>query len=312
MSLPSLLLCAGLGTRLRPLTYVRAKPAIPVAGEPLVRRILRYLAAHDIRDVVLNLHHLPESIGAVVGDGSDLGVRARYSWEHPLVLGSAGGPRQALDIIGHDTFLLVNGDTLTDLDPAALVAEHRNASRALVTMAVIPNREPDRYSGLRVADDGSVLGVVPRGASEASFHFIGVQMAHASAFADVPRGHAANSVGDVYDALIARQPGSVRAYRCAAQFLDIGSVSDYWATSHLLNAERNGSIVPPGTVRGRDVVIDDSIVWDAVTFDDDARVQGCIVTDGVHVPRGARYERQILLRGDGHVPTAIPFSPEPA
>ena len=87
----ALVLTAGLGTRLRPLTQVRAKPAIPVAGEPMVRRIVRWLAG-GVTDVVLNLHHLPETLAAAVGDGSDLGVRARYSWEQPEVLGSAGGP----------------------------------------------------------------------------------------------------------------------------------------------------------------------------------------------------------------------------
>ena len=74
--LPALLLTAGLGTRLRPLSSVRAKPAVPVAGEPLVRRILGWLSSQGVRDVVLNLHHLPETICAVVGDGADLGVRA--------------------------------------------------------------------------------------------------------------------------------------------------------------------------------------------------------------------------------------------
>ena len=87
----ALLLTAGLGTRLRPLTYARAKPAVPVNGEPLVRRILKWLTGHGIRDVVLNLHHRPETIAAVTGDGADLGIRIRYSWEQP-VLGSAGGP----------------------------------------------------------------------------------------------------------------------------------------------------------------------------------------------------------------------------
>ena len=112
----ALLLTAGLGTRLRPLTLVRAKPAIPVAGVPMVHRIMPLgCAAAGVTDVVLNLHHLPESIAAVVGDGSDLGVRARYSWEQPRVLGSAGGPRQALDILGAETFVIVNGDTLTDV-----------------------------------------------------------------------------------------------------------------------------------------------------------------------------------------------------
>ena len=79
----ALVLTAGLGTRLRPLTLVRAKPAIPVAGEPLVRRIVRWLAANGVTDVVLNLHHLPATLTSVVGDGSDLGSLVRYSWEQP-------------------------------------------------------------------------------------------------------------------------------------------------------------------------------------------------------------------------------------
>src|SRR5438128_12573924 len=92
----ALLLAAGLGTRLRPLTDVRARPAIPVAGEPMIRRIIGWLAENGVRSIVLNLHHLPETLTAVVGDGSDLGASVRYSWEQPLVLGSAGGPRLAL------------------------------------------------------------------------------------------------------------------------------------------------------------------------------------------------------------------------
>ena len=319
----ALVLCAGLGSRLRPLTLVRAKPAIPVAGEPLIRRIIRWLAANDIRDVVVNLHYLPESIGAVLGDGSDLGVRARYSWEYPAVLGSAGGPRQALDIIGRDTFLIVNGDTLTDLEPSQLMAAHAG-STALATLAVIPNREPDRYSGLRVDGDGDVVGVVPRGSSEPSFHFIGVQMAHASAFASVARGQAANSIGEVYNALIAERPGSIRAFPCDARFLDIGRVSDYWTTSHLLAGDEHMATAPRASVDapavaaargatvGSGVLIEDSIVWDDVTFEDGARLRRCIVTDGVRVPRGSAYEGQILLRGTGALPIAVPFSPEPA
>jgi len=138
----ALLLAAGLGTRLRPLTVVRAKPAIPVAGQPMATRIIRWLADAGITDVVMNLHARPETIAAIVGDGSALGVRARYSWEQPEVLGSAGGPRQALDIIGDDTFLIVNGDTLTDLPLQPLIHAHA-ASHALVTMAVIPNPRPE-------------------------------------------------------------------------------------------------------------------------------------------------------------------------
>ena len=108
--IPALVLTAGLATRLRPLSFVRAKAAMPVGGEPIVRRILRQLRASGIEDAVLNLHHLPHTITRVVGDGSDLDMRIRYSWEQP-VLGSAGGPRQALPLLDAGTFIIVNGDT---------------------------------------------------------------------------------------------------------------------------------------------------------------------------------------------------------
>src|SRR6266849_8029643 len=131
--LPALVLAAGLGTRLRPLTRARAKAAAPVDGEPLARRAIRWLVGHGVRDLVVNLHHKPESIAAAVGDGSDLGARVRYSWESP-VLGSAGGPRHALPLIldapsPHSgfggTFLIVNGDTLTDVDLPRMIEQHR-------------------------------------------------------------------------------------------------------------------------------------------------------------------------------------------
>src|SRR6266508_141826 len=86
----ALVLTAGLGTRLRPLTDVRAKPAIPVAGEPMIRRIITWLASRGVTDLVLNLHHLPHTLTAVVGDASDLGVRVRYSWEQPTILDDCG------------------------------------------------------------------------------------------------------------------------------------------------------------------------------------------------------------------------------
>src|SRR4051812_6879992 len=135
---PAMLLAAGLGTRLRPLTAVRAKPAVPVNGRPLARRILTWLAGQGIREAIVNLHHRPDTVAAVIGDGSDLGLRVRYSWEQP-VLGSAGGPRHALPLLTDDNdgpFLIVNADTLSTVDLAGLLARHVS-SRALVTMALI-------------------------------------------------------------------------------------------------------------------------------------------------------------------------------
>ena len=226
----ALVLAAGLGTRLRPLTLTRAKPAMPIGGEPLVRRIVRWLAHEHVTDVVVNLHYLPETITRVLGDGSDLGVSVRYSWEQPRILGSAGGPRRALPIIRASPFFIVNGDTLTDLALQPLAAEHV-ASGALVTMALMRNREPERYGGALLDSEGCVTGFVPRGAGAAgSYHVIGVQAARAEAFAALQDGEPANSVRGIYEQLIAARHGSVRGYVRDASFWDIGTLEDYAAT----------------------------------------------------------------------------------
>jgi NDP-sugar pyrophosphorylase family protein len=226
----ALVLAAGLGTRLRPLTDVCAKPALPVAGEPIIRRIVRWLAAHDVKDLVVNLHYLPHTLTAVLGDGSDLSVRVRYSWE-PEILGSAGGPRLALEIIGDDTFVIANGDTLTDLDVRALVDAH-GRSDALVTLALVPNRKPEKYGGAIMKDDGTVTGFTARAPSaKDSYHFIGVQMVHAEAFRPLAAGQRAPSIGGLYDTLIAARPGSIRGYVSDAAFWDIGTPEDYEKTS---------------------------------------------------------------------------------
>ena len=295
--IPALVLAAGLATRLRPLSLVRAKGALPVAGEPLVGRILQWLRTNGVGDVVLNLHHMPETLTRIVGDGTSFGVRVRYSWETP-VLGSAGGPRRAAPIVGTSPFLIVNGDTLTTVDVAPLVEAHRR-SGALVTMAVIPNTEPQKYSGIIAAADGRFTGVARRGSSERSFHYVGVQVVDADAFATVPADTPYESVGALYPALAAAHPGAVRVFPCDAAFHDIGTPLDYFDTSMALAKgddrlhEGTGSqLSPKATVRG-------SIVWDDVRIGDRAEVVECILTDGVVIPAGTSWRRMIIRRANG-------------
>jgi mannose-1-phosphate guanylyltransferase len=302
----ALVLTAGLGTRLQPLTFVRAKPAIPLGGEPLIRRIVRWLVHHDVTELVLNLHYKPESIAGVLGDGADLGARVRYSWEQPDVLGSAGGPRLAAPLVGVDQFLIVNGDTLTDLDLSRLVSTHR-ASDALVTLALVPNTQPEQYGGIRLEED-RVVGFVPRGASaRGSFHFIGVQMAAACAFETVRTGQAAQSIGGVYDRLMARRPGAIHGYVCDASFWDIGTVADYWRTSLAFGGGADIISRGAGVQTADDAVIRQSIVWDRVQIGRGAVLENCIVTDDVTVHPGDRWTEMILRKGPDGV-LATPFA----
>ena len=290
--IPALVLTAGLATRLRPLSFVRAKAGLPVGDQAIVQRILRGLAGSGVSDAVLNLHHLPHTITSIVGDGSAEGVRVRYSWESP-VLGSAGGPRRALPLLGASPFLIVNGDTLTNVDVGALVDAHRKTG-ALVTMAVIPNAEPAKYSGLAVDSAGAFTGVVPRGSSERSYHFIGVQVAEAEAFAAVPDHQPFESVRQLYPALTASRPGRVRTFATAAEFFDIGTPADYLSTC--LHFEPRGS-----GIRDFGTRLDQCILWDDVEVGSDAYLRRCIGTDGVRIPAGSSWEYKTIRVARGEL-----------
>jgi mannose-1-phosphate guanylyltransferase len=298
--IPALVLTAGQATRLRPLSFVRAKGAVPVAGISIAERILRSLAVAGVREAVLNLHHLPETLTRRIGDGSALGVRVRYSWEVPL-LGSAGGPARALPLLDAPTIVIVNGDTLTNVDLAALVTEHRRTG-ALVTLAVVPNTEPDKYGGLLVDDAGIVSGHVKRGTARPSLHFIGAQVAQAEAFAAVPPNVPFESITTLYPDLIARHPGSIRAMRCDAEFLDIGTPADYLSTS-LAIGEREGVAIDAGANcrLAPTAHIHQSVLWDDVVVEDGAMLKECIVTDGVTVPAGTAWHGVILRRVNGQL-----------
>src|SRR5262244_2189855 len=102
-----MILSAGYGTRLWPLTEDRTKPAIPILGKPLVGYVAEYLSRFDCRDIVVNLHHQPESVRAALGDGSHFGVSLRYVNE-PKILGTSGALDNARDLLDGDTFLVVN------------------------------------------------------------------------------------------------------------------------------------------------------------------------------------------------------------
>jgi len=305
-----MVLTAGLGTRLRPLTDVRAKPAMPVAGEPMIRRIVAWLVSQGVDDLVLNLHHRPETLAAVLGDGRDLGARVRYSWELPRILGSAGGPRLARTIVGADPFFIVNGDTLTDVDLVHLANAHA-ASGALVSLALVPNREFLRYGGVQLDAYGRVTGFIRRGPSAAgSSHYIGVQVVAGRVFDGVELGETASSIGGVYDALIASRPDSIRGVVSDRAFYDVGTPADYWRTSQALSAASGASPVAQGfspaagSLIGRGSRIDasarvtQSILWDDVDVGAGVVLDECIVTDGVRVPAGAIYQRSILINSD--------------
>jgi mannose-1-phosphate guanylyltransferase len=310
LPLPALVLTAGLATRLQPLSAVRAKAALPVAGMPLVSRILRWLRDAGASRVVLNLHHRADTITRIVGDGSTSGLEARYSWETEI-LGSAGGPARAVPLLASDRFLIVNGDTLAEVDLRALAAQHVDTN-AMVTMAVV-DADP-RYNAIVANQAGIVTGFSKREpgtppnpapgtagtrGTPGTFHFIGIQAVNASVFAGVDPNVKSETVHGIYPRLISGRSGSIRLFPTTKEFFDIGSPRDYLRTA-LTFAEREHRRPDRGrdSVVAADARVTDTVLWDRVSIGAGAHLSRCVVADDVAVPAGARHsDCSLVMRG---------------
>ena len=295
--LPALILTAGLGTRLDPLTRLVAKPVVPLAGTTLLERALEWLRREGVTDIVMNLHHRPETIAARIGDGTHLGLRARYSWE-PVILGSAGGPHLALPLFTDDPFLIVNGDTLADVPLTPMIESHRHRN-AVVTMAVVPNPRPDHYNSIVLDGDDRVTGFAPKGTlppGKAGWHFIGIQVANREAFSAVPAGVPTETVSGIYRDLIARASGALRGWRVDLPFVDVGTPRDYLDAALALADSKDGaSVIEPGAHVHDTARVKRSVIWPGARVGAGAQLDRCVVAGDVTVPADFRAQDAVIV-----------------
>ena len=150
-----MILAAGLGTRLRPVTYAMPKPMVPVLNRPVMEHIAQLLAGHGFEQVIANLHWFPELIREHFGNGSGVGIELSYSEEEQL-LGTSGGVRKAAGFLGDD-FLVISGDALTDIDLAAMREFHRSHD-GIATLATKRVRDTTQFGVAITGSDGRVQG----------------------------------------------------------------------------------------------------------------------------------------------------------
>jgi NDP-sugar pyrophosphorylase family protein len=298
----AMVLAAGLGVRMRPLTLVRAKPVLPVLNRPLLHWTLEHLARHGIDDVIVNLHHLPDSVTEAVGD-RPFGLRIRYAHERPI-LGTSGGPRAVRDVLGDEPFLLVNGDMLFDFDLTDLIARHRS-SEARATLALLPNPDPRTYGSVVTDRTGRILSLagLPRKARGTRSLFTGVHVVDPGLLDRLPEG-ASDSVRDLYAPLVA-EGERVDGVRVHGTWHDLGRPSLYRDTQLRLlpgrgrdrvlvhprarvsaQARVRRAVVGAGARVGAEAVVERSVLWDGATVEAGARVEGAIVVSGAVVCRG--------------------------
>jgi mannose-1-phosphate guanylyltransferase/mannose-1-phosphate guanylyltransferase/phosphomannomutase len=151
-----MVMAAGLGTRLRPLTYEVPKPVVPVVNRPVMEHILELLPRHGFTEVVSNLHWFPDAIRNRIGDGSSLGIELTYQYEEEL-LGTAGGVRNVAGFFGEEPFLVMAGDALTDIDLTALREAHRR-NGGIATLAVTRVANVSEFGVVITGSDGRIQG----------------------------------------------------------------------------------------------------------------------------------------------------------
>jgi NDP-sugar pyrophosphorylase family protein len=223
----AMILAAGLGTRLRPLTNTIPKPLLPVAGTPLIAWNLLLLRQHGFHEVVINLHHLGPMIERALGTGSKFGLRIIYSQE-PVILGTGGGIKQAEPHFSGDPVLVLNGDTLFELDLTALCAFHRER-KAAATLVLREDPEAARWGLVEVAAGNRIVRITGRGLSDPGptqpRMFAGVHILNPRLLRDVKPG-VESSIIDPYVAAIARgEP--VLGYDLHGYWSDVGTPERY-------------------------------------------------------------------------------------
>lgn len=301
----AMILAAGFGTRLFPLTIDRTKPAIPFLGKPLVGYVAEYVAKFGFNEVVVNLHHQPESVKEALGDGSDFGVKIHYTLESPKILGTAGALDNARHLLEDDTFVIVNGKLITDIDISAAIETHKK-SGAIATMVLKPNVKREKFTEV-YAKDGFLTGFGDfahpftqeeikdtTGKLSAPLMFTGIHILEPRVFEYIPRNVYSDIVPTFYNPAL-RKGEKIGVHITDANWYELSTIPRYLDISLAM-----GPQVQAGNnclVSGR-ATVKDSIMWDNVTIGDDAHLYRTIIADDVRIEAGEHYENAAIVRAD--------------
>ncbi|MGH2925514.1 MAG: sugar phosphate nucleotidyltransferase [Solirubrobacterales bacterium] len=312
----AMVMAAGLGTRLRPLTYEVPKPMVPVANRPVMEHILRLLRGHGLEQVIANLHWFPDTIRDRFGDGSELGIDLSYSYEDEL-LGTAGGVRNVADFFGSEPFLVMAADALTDIDLAALGAAHE-ASGGIATLAVKRVASVSEFGVVIAGSDGRVQGFQEKPDPAEALSDLAscmIYVLNPEIFDYFPDRPVADFALDVFPALLEHDvPFHVHAID--AYWNDVGSLPEYLqgnldALEGSVVAEGDGRLLEP---RGGEAALSSGepgvggrvLVAEGCRLDPAARLDGPLVIGaGSVVGEGARVRHSVLLPGSEVPPGAI-------
>ncbi len=290
----AMVLSAGYGTRLWPLTEDRTKPAIPILGKPLVGYVAEYLARFGVDDIIVNLHHRPESVRKALGHGSQFGVKLQYV-EEPEILGTSGALDNAKSFFLEDTFVVINGKIITDIDLTAALDTHRK-SGAIATLVLLRNIKRELFTVVQT-DNGLITGFggMPSDDSQDPLMFTGIQFMEPAIFRYIPQNVFSHSTTDVYPAAMAAGE-KIAAHVAKGRWYELSTLRRYVEISLELMKDA-GNTISVGTACTIDNEADvrDAILWDRVKIDAGARVKRAVLADGVTITSGETIQNAVVV-----------------
>ena len=305
-------MAAGLGTRLRPLTYEITKPMVPVLDRPVMEHIVDLLERHSFDGVIANLHYFPETIREHFGE------RISYRYEEEL-LGTAGGVRACADFFGDEPFLVISGDALTDIDLSAFAARHREAG-GIATLAVKQVPDTREYGVVLHDQQGRITGFQEKPSPEEALSDLGncgIYMFDPRIFDYFPDRPFVDWAKDVFPVLLENDV-PFHIHELSEYWNDIGSLGElrqgtFDALRGELRLEIQGEELRSGlTVVGRSPLREDTDVDGSAWIGRDVqigarvRLMGPIVLgDGVQVGDGAQLRESIVFPGTELAPESI-------
>ena len=285
-----MILAAGFGTRLRPLTETIPKPMIPVVGVPNIVRVIEHLKAHGIRDLVINLHHLPKPIRDHLGDGSDLQVNIQYTLEE-TILGTGGGIKNAAHLLGNETVIVVNGDVLFTPDIDTALASHRS-NGALATLVVRRDSDAEKLGPVGLDDRDMIRRLVWEGSVEhgpRTHMFTGVHLIEPELFRLLPD-----------EGCIVRETYITLVKKGAPLY---GAVDDHFFCD--LGTPKRFIEANTALVCGRSSIRGYSPPPDAFHVDPEAAIEpGCRLINGTVIGKGAHVKAGVTVDGSVVMPRA--------
>jgi mannose-1-phosphate guanylyltransferase len=317
--LKAVILIGGFGTRLRPLSCTRPKALFPIVNKPLLLWTFEKLAQNGVNEVILAVNKLTQ-FHIRQQRLSRCGLKVRFSVDPPkMPLGTAGPIKKAQKLIGNETFLVLNGDLITEMNYKELLKRHLE-SQAVATIALHEADDPSRYGVAEIADDDRISRFVekpPKGTEPSKLINAGVYVLSPKIFEYIPGGRAVSMEREVFPKLA--EQGALFGHKVGGLWIDIGKPEEYLQTNKLLleacssDLPKRGnfvckkpfafgknvsvgenSIIGPYVVLGKNVAvgknvtISDSVVFSDAEIDDGSNISGALIGEAAHIGKRVR------------------------